>query len=146
MDDCIRSENADMSNDKSCVNHDRRKFKGFCEPVVDADRIGALHGRTRVPWMENLVVTRARRVNAVNWITSCAGSLQEKHQTFSFHEEKPPYPNPTQVNRWKPLRRMRYPRWRNSANSSSNFGRMDAPKGAAVKRGWQLFSKNTRLC
>jgi hypothetical protein len=26
----IRSENADMSNDKSCEKHDRQKFKGFC--------------------------------------------------------------------------------------------------------------------
>ena len=28
----FKSENADMSNDKSCDNHDRRKFKGsvFC--------------------------------------------------------------------------------------------------------------------
>jgi len=94
MDDCIRSENADMSNDKSCVNHDRRKFKGFCEPVVDADRIGALHGRTRVPWMENLVVTRARRVNAVNWITSCAGSLQEKHQNLLFSRRETTVPQP----------------------------------------------------
>jgi hypothetical protein len=25
----IRSENADMSNDKSCEKHDRQKFKGF---------------------------------------------------------------------------------------------------------------------
>jgi len=54
----LRSENADMSNDISCVNHDRRKFKGFCEPVVDAERLGALHGRTRVPWMDRLPLRR----------------------------------------------------------------------------------------
>jgi hypothetical protein len=58
-----------MSNDKSCVNHDRRKFKVFCEPVVDADRIGALHGRTSVPWMDRVVVTRARFEGGVDWIT-----------------------------------------------------------------------------
>ncbi len=26
----IRSENLDMSNDKSCGKHDHWKFKGFC--------------------------------------------------------------------------------------------------------------------
>jgi hypothetical protein len=26
----IKSENTDMSNDKSCEKHDHQKFKGFC--------------------------------------------------------------------------------------------------------------------
>ncbi|GAC1415993.1 MAG: hypothetical protein NVSMB66_7880 [Candidatus Doudnabacteria bacterium] len=33
----IRSENADMSNDKSCETHDRRMFKGFCVQYIYAE-------------------------------------------------------------------------------------------------------------
>jgi len=32
-----------MSNDISCVNHDRRKFKVFSDPFIDADINGSLH-------------------------------------------------------------------------------------------------------
>ena len=31
-----------MSNESSCENHDRRMFKGFCDPVIDAEEIGPL--------------------------------------------------------------------------------------------------------
>ena len=33
----IRSENADISNDKQCENHCRRKFKGFCARLIHAE-------------------------------------------------------------------------------------------------------------
>ncbi len=33
----IRSDYADMSNDKSCEKHDRRKFKGFCVQSIYAE-------------------------------------------------------------------------------------------------------------
>ena len=33
----FKSENADMSNDKSCDNHDRRKLKGFCVLFFSAE-------------------------------------------------------------------------------------------------------------
>jgi len=42
-----------MSNDLSCVNHDRRMFKGFCDPFIDAEKIGTLHFLKREKWMEN---------------------------------------------------------------------------------------------
>ena len=49
----IKSENADMSNDISCVNHDRRMFKGFCDPFIDADKTGPLHYFKWNKWMES---------------------------------------------------------------------------------------------
>jgi len=33
----FKSEYTDMSNEKSCENHDRRKFKGFCDLVFSAE-------------------------------------------------------------------------------------------------------------
>ena len=33
----LRSENADMSNDLSCENHDRRIFKGFYSTVYGVE-------------------------------------------------------------------------------------------------------------
>lgn len=33
----IRSENADMSNEKSCEKHDRQKFQGFCVQSIYAE-------------------------------------------------------------------------------------------------------------
>jgi len=40
-----------MSNDISCVNHDRRKSKGFYDPFIDVDRIGTLQTSKRFFWM-----------------------------------------------------------------------------------------------
>ena len=33
----FRSDNADMSNEKSCDIHDRRKLKGFCDTLIGAE-------------------------------------------------------------------------------------------------------------
>jgi len=41
-----------MSNDKSCVNHDRRKFKGFYDPFIDVDIFGSLHICKCYLWMD----------------------------------------------------------------------------------------------
>jgi len=47
-----------MSNDISCVNHDRRKFKVFYDPFIDVDIIGPLHDSKRLPWMDCHKVTK----------------------------------------------------------------------------------------
>ncbi len=36
----IRSANADMSNDKGCEKHPRRKTKGSCATLIDAGLVG----------------------------------------------------------------------------------------------------------
>ena len=38
----IRSENADISNDLSCENHENRMFKVFCDLVINAGVDGPL--------------------------------------------------------------------------------------------------------
>jgi len=72
------------------------------------------------------------------------------HDTVFSSRKSPsqhtPYRKPTQVNVWNTLRRMRYPLWRNSANSPSNLGRTGTLKKVAVNWGWRLFTKNTGLC
>ena len=49
-----------MSNDLSCANHDRRMFKGFCDPFIDAEKIGTLHFLKREKWMENYMYALKR--------------------------------------------------------------------------------------
>jgi hypothetical protein len=41
----IRSENVDMSNEKSCEKHDHQKFKGFCYNFENPQRSKPRSGR-----------------------------------------------------------------------------------------------------
>ena len=75
----IRSENADMSNDKSCEKHDRRKSKGFCAPDIDAEWIGPLED-SHMSCFDGIFLMR-RRLEEGIW------SIGSPLSFFSFQEK-----------------------------------------------------------
>lgn len=75
-------------------------FKGFCDPVIDAEEIGPLHSVPR----HTMDGQCTERTNTVKEMHS-----QESASLCQVFQEKPlcdqPYPNPTLVNRLNKLRR-----------------------------------------